>query len=93
MLENKSCKFGVASKNARMLPGICYSSETDVNHAIGRHVANDYKFSLTKSERLRERKRQNQHQLDEVMKGDKDVDGLFADQKSVRRMQHFSLYF
>ncbi|KAJ3076571.1 hypothetical protein HDU98_002091 [Podochytrium sp. JEL0797] len=64
----------------------------DVNFAIGRHVGNDSKFALLKSDRLKNRDADNKRQLSELraMLGNPDI---FTDRKACRRMAHLSLYF
>lgn len=45
---------------------VSYSDYADINYAIGRHVANDYRFSLLKSQALKQRQVNNREQNDEI---------------------------
>ncbi|KAI9330370.1 hypothetical protein DFJ73DRAFT_858895 [Zopfochytrium polystomum] len=64
----------------------------DVNHAIGRHVANDKCFALLKSNKLSKRDALNRKQVSELERL-LAADDLFTDKTACRRMAHLSLYF
>ncbi|KAI8841272.1 hypothetical protein BC829DRAFT_402843 [Chytridium lagenaria] len=63
----------------------------DINRAIGRHVGNDYKFGLLKSDHLRKRDAKNKEQVHELKKLLATND-LFTDKRACRRMAHLALY-
>ncbi|KAI8820222.1 uncharacterized protein EV422DRAFT_532079 [Fimicolochytrium jonesii] len=64
----------------------------DINYAIGRHVANDDRFSLHKSARLQWRDQKNRGQLAELRKL-LVSDDIFTDKRACRRMAYLALYF
>ncbi|KAI9096228.1 hypothetical protein DFS34DRAFT_159519 [Phlyctochytrium arcticum] len=74
---------------SRNIPG---PGTYDINYANGRHVSNDDRFSIYKSDRIRERDAQNRDQLLELRKllGAND---LFTDKRACRRMAHLALYY
>jgi hypothetical protein len=60
----------------------------------GRHAANDYKFLLLKSEKIRTRDERNKEQIKEISRVDEEEeDSLFKDRTACRRLKHFALYF
>ncbi|KAJ3095157.1 hypothetical protein HDU97_007231 [Phlyctochytrium planicorne] len=63
----------------------------DINFAIGRHVGNDFKFGLQKSDQLKRRDQKNKEQVHELRKLLAGND-LFTDKRACRRMAHLSLY-
>jgi hypothetical protein len=63
----------------------------DPNYAIGRHVANDDRFALTKSELLKERKIINAYQ--EARAKDLLAHDSFTEKRTCRRMAYLALYF
>jgi hypothetical protein len=63
-----------------------------LNHAIGRHVANDYRFSLTNSEELKDRRTRNLLQQDHVKELLREHQ-VFAEKRSCRRLAYLGLYF
>ncbi|KAI9328057.1 hypothetical protein BDR26DRAFT_874499 [Obelidium mucronatum] len=64
----------------------------DVNFAIGRHVGNDNRFALLKSDRLKNRDIDNKRQLTELRTMLNTPD-IFTDKRACRRMAHLALYF
>ncbi|KAJ3290955.1 hypothetical protein HDU79_002827 [Rhizoclosmatium sp. JEL0117] len=64
----------------------------DLNFAIGRHVANDNRFALFKSDRLKNRDVDNKRQLTELRTMLNTPD-IFTDKRACRRMAHLALYF
>ena len=62
------------------------------NYAIGRHVGNDHRFALTKSEWLKKKSLENRAKLEnlkELLKSNE----AFWEKRTVRRIAHLSLYF
>ncbi|KAJ3144924.1 hypothetical protein HK101_002572 [Irineochytrium annulatum] len=87
-MEEKSM-VEIAIRRAYPVPG---PGTYDVNNAVGRHVANDHKFGLLKSARLKNRNEINKDQLNEL----RDLlnsNNLFVDKRACRRMAHLTLYF
>ncbi|KAI8805424.1 hypothetical protein BJ742DRAFT_775137 [Cladochytrium replicatum] len=64
----------------------------DVNYAVGRQIANDDRFSLLKSVRLKQRDILTKTQRKELKKL-LEKDDLFTDKRACRRMAHLSLYY
>ncbi|KAJ3331711.1 hypothetical protein HDU76_002429 [Blyttiomyces sp. JEL0837] len=87
-LEDKSISE-FALRRSFPIPG---PGTYDINYAIGRHVANDNRFALLKSDKGKDRDHKNKDQLKELRKLLAGND-LFTDKRALRRMAHFALYF
>merc|ERR1719223_282881 len=70
-------------------PGPCVYNK---NYAIGRNVASDYSFRLSKSDSLLKREQDNAAQL-RNLKELIGKDDIFTDKLACRRMAYFALHF
>ena len=59
------------------------------NYAIGRHVGNDHRFALTKSEWLKEKTMVNKAKMENM----KEVLRSNEEKRTGRRIAHLALYF
>ncbi|KAJ3188567.1 hypothetical protein HDU85_004281 [Gaertneriomyces sp. JEL0708] len=92
LLNSRSGKSGLDDEVNRMSDNIPGPGAYDVNYAIGRTVATNTRYSLSKSERIKWRDDRNTPQLVELKKLLTEKD-LFTDKKACRRMAHLALYY
>ncbi|TPX70920.1 hypothetical protein SpCBS45565_g01407 [Spizellomyces sp. 'palustris'] len=92
ILASKSPKSSLESQLTQTLTLVPGPGTYDINYAIGRHVFNDDRFRIYKSDKILERDEKNKTQLAELRKllgaGD-----LFTDKRACRRMAHLALYY
>ncbi|OAJ38921.1 hypothetical protein BDEG_22812 [Batrachochytrium dendrobatidis JEL423] len=94
-LENTSQKHLLissmhdAQKTNMVCPG---PGSYDKNYAIGRNVANDSRFAMSKSGLLKKRQSNNSGQVKNLQEliG---KDDIFTDKRACRRMAYLSLYY
>jgi hypothetical protein len=93
LLEHQSISLGSKTKNTSScsfnIPG---PGTYNPNYAIGRHVGNDHRFALTKSEWLKEKtiaNRLTMCQMKELLKSNESC----WEKRTGRRIAHLALYF
>ncbi|KAI9209893.1 uncharacterized protein BJ171DRAFT_485470 [Polychytrium aggregatum] len=88
-LGPKCSQQKVISRSIKCAPG---PGTYDVNYAIGRHVANDDRFALLKSDELKWRDTQNSGQRREL-RALLNSNDIFTDKRACRRMAHLALFY
>ncbi len=88
-LAPKATALKVVQSHSSKLPG---PGTYNPNYAVGRHVGNDHRFALTKSEWLKEQDVVNKSQI-KLMKQLLHSSETFWEKRTGRRIAHLALYF